>query len=251
MTIAGTGSSGNRRASSLMRVASVLMRPERRPEGVWCELCGDGTANLAVCDQCVAAALSIAEAGGIDSVESRYDARFVRRMAEVCYLCGSGPPEHVDHVLPRSQGGTDHWSNVGAACANCNLRKGGRVVSLTEVQAQRLATQHATIRAAAEGLTDAVWWQLVESDIEYFFEDNADDLDLIDEEWVREEVEDSWFYGYASVPRHVVEKVIAYVVATAQVGGPTEPRATPRAQRIGVWDLKSRLKRALGRRLSG
>lgn len=32
--------------------------------------------------------------------------------------------EHVDHVIPRSKGGTDHPSNLRAACAPCNLTRG-------------------------------------------------------------------------------------------------------------------------------
>lgn len=31
---------------------------------------------------------------------------------------------HVDHVIPRSVGGTDHPGNLRAACAACNLRRG-------------------------------------------------------------------------------------------------------------------------------
>lgn len=32
----------------------------------------------------------------------------------------------IDHVLPRSQGGTTHWKNVVTACHPCNRKKGGR-----------------------------------------------------------------------------------------------------------------------------
>lgn len=46
-----------------------------------------------------------------------------------CQYCGShlGAREAtLDHVLPRSQGGTTCWENVVTACANCNRKKGGR-----------------------------------------------------------------------------------------------------------------------------
>ncbi|MCE7939647.1 MAG: HNH endonuclease, partial [Chloroflexi bacterium CFX6] len=39
--------------------------------------------------------------------------------------CGR-PAEHVDHVVPVSWGGSSDGSNLRAACARCNLRKGGR-----------------------------------------------------------------------------------------------------------------------------
>jgi len=43
-----------------------------------------------------------------------------------CQYCGSAHELTFDHVVPRSQGGLTTWSNVIAACAPCNLRKGGR-----------------------------------------------------------------------------------------------------------------------------
>lgn len=36
---------------------------------------------------------------------------------------------HVDHVLPRSRGGTDDLRNLRAACRRCNLRRGNRSTS--------------------------------------------------------------------------------------------------------------------------
>jgi len=30
-----------------------------------------------------------------------------------------------DHVIPRSRGGKTTWENIVAACAPCNLKKGG------------------------------------------------------------------------------------------------------------------------------
>ena len=42
-----------------------------------------------------------------------------------CQYCGA-PAEHVDHIIPRSKGGSDDASNLVAACARCNLSKGAR-----------------------------------------------------------------------------------------------------------------------------
>ena len=47
------------------------------------------------------------------------------RDEHTCQYCGS-PAENLDHVLPRSRGGTHTWENVVAACRRCNLRKGNR-----------------------------------------------------------------------------------------------------------------------------
>lgn len=42
-----------------------------------------------------------------------------------CQYC-EGPAETLDHVLPKSRGGTHSWENVVACCQGCNLRKGSR-----------------------------------------------------------------------------------------------------------------------------
>jgi 5-methylcytosine-specific restriction endonuclease McrA len=39
-----------------------------------------------------------------------------------CQYCGSGA-ENLDHVVPRSRGGSHVWENVVAACRRCNARK--------------------------------------------------------------------------------------------------------------------------------
>ena len=33
----------------------------------------------------------------------------------------------IDHILPRSRGGRDTWSNTACACADCNHKKGNRL----------------------------------------------------------------------------------------------------------------------------
>jgi 5-methylcytosine-specific restriction endonuclease McrA len=42
-----------------------------------------------------------------------------------CQYCG-GRAENLDHVVPRSRGGSHTWENVVAACRACNTRKGDR-----------------------------------------------------------------------------------------------------------------------------
>ncbi|WP_435109590.1 HNH endonuclease [Nocardiopsis synnemataformans] len=42
-----------------------------------------------------------------------------------CFHCGTAGAErfHVDHYVPVSLGGTDHWWNLVQAYADCNLSK--------------------------------------------------------------------------------------------------------------------------------
>jgi 5-methylcytosine-specific restriction endonuclease McrA len=42
-----------------------------------------------------------------------------------CQYCG-GSAENVDHVIPRSRGGTHSWENVVASCRRCNAKKENR-----------------------------------------------------------------------------------------------------------------------------
>ena len=46
-----------------------------------------------------------------------------------CQYCGRRRPTtelSLDHVIPRSQGGTNAWDNIVCACVRCNVKKGGR-----------------------------------------------------------------------------------------------------------------------------
>jgi len=65
----------------------------------------------------------------------------------VCPYCGASGATHVDHIVPRSDGGTDDLSNLILACGPCNFAKGGR----------RLAPEHeAELLAKAAAVRDVV-----------------------------------------------------------------------------------------------
>ena len=49
-----------------------------------------------------------------------------------CQYCGKKAPDvvlHVDHVVPKAEGGGDEMLNLVTACASCNLGKGPRMLS--------------------------------------------------------------------------------------------------------------------------
>ena len=72
------------------------------------------------------------------STPSKYNGRAIppltnrelfTRDANLCMYCGNknySASLTRDHVVPLSKGGKDQWSNVVAACRNCNIRKGNR-----------------------------------------------------------------------------------------------------------------------------
>lgn len=54
-----------------------------------------------------------------------------RRDNNQCQYCGSGDNLTVDHIVPKSKGGTSTWDNLVTACSSCNNKKDNK--SLKEV----------------------------------------------------------------------------------------------------------------------
>jgi 5-methylcytosine-specific restriction endonuclease McrA len=50
----------------------------------------------------------------------------LKRDHHSCQYCGSTKKLTLDHVMPRSRGGSHTWDNVVAACESCNGRKSDR-----------------------------------------------------------------------------------------------------------------------------
>ncbi len=50
----------------------------------------------------------------------------LRRDHHKCQYCGNHKHLTLDHVIPRSKGGSHTWDNVVIACNSCNSRKGDR-----------------------------------------------------------------------------------------------------------------------------
>jgi len=48
-----------------------------------------------------------------------------------CQLCGSTHDLQIDHVFPKSKGGSDHLGNLQVLCASCNVRKNNKILSYT------------------------------------------------------------------------------------------------------------------------
>ena len=62
--------------------------------------------------------------------EVRFSRRNIfERDKNTCQYCGkkfARPELTIDHVVPRSKGGYDSWTNLVLACVKCNVKKGGR-----------------------------------------------------------------------------------------------------------------------------
>lgn len=53
-----------------------------------------------------------------------------------CQYCGA-TADSIDHVVPKSRGGSHAWDNVVAACRPCNVRKRDRLLSETTMRLPR------------------------------------------------------------------------------------------------------------------
>ncbi|MCY4163673.1 MAG: HNH endonuclease [bacterium] len=53
-----------------------------------------------------------------------------------CQYCGCYA-DSIDHVQPKSRGGTHSWENVVAACRRCNIAKRDRLLSETHMRLLR------------------------------------------------------------------------------------------------------------------
>lgn len=93
----------------------------------------------------------------------------------VCIYCGVMPGSlqkgkilvksdfTVDHIVPRSRGGKDQWTNTACACSQCNHRKGNR---LPHEAGMRMRWEPKTPRTSylviAVGSGPVAWKQYVE-----------------------------------------------------------------------------------------
>jgi CRISPR/Cas system Type II protein with McrA/HNH and RuvC-like nuclease domain len=52
--------------------------------------------------------------------------RILKRDKFKCVYCGSQRDLTIDHVIPKSKGGKNTWSNMVTSCGKCNHKKGDR-----------------------------------------------------------------------------------------------------------------------------
>ena len=54
----------------------------------------------------------------------------------ICQYCGD-KAESIDHIMPKSKGGSHEWSNVVACCKKCNLLKADKLLGKTSLLLQK------------------------------------------------------------------------------------------------------------------
>lgn len=89
-------------------------------------LCGSGSGGTTLMFPSVVRLLVMANVPRVRQVPLSRRALF-QRDRHTCQYCGDKPVSlEVEHVIPRAQGGKNHWLNVVTACRACNARKRDR-----------------------------------------------------------------------------------------------------------------------------
>ena len=75
--------------------------------------------------------ISLRHFDGIPKTEVKFTRRNIyEHYGYRCAYCGikfNSSELNLEHVIPRSRGGTTDWSNIVTACISCNCRKGNRL----------------------------------------------------------------------------------------------------------------------------
>ena len=81
-----------------------------------------------------------------------------------CQYCGATKNLTLDHVIPKSKGGTDTWDNLVVACSSCNTKKGDKLLENTSMKLVRKPRVPINKTMVQLANTNIVEWQ------EYVFE---------------------------------------------------------------------------------
>jgi 5-methylcytosine-specific restriction endonuclease McrA len=104
----------------------------------------------------------------------RQEVKFNRRNLfardrSMCQYCGRRFPTSeltLDHVVPRSVGGSTSWTNIVCACVKCNVRKGGRTPDQAQMQLIRPPVKPKRNPALSVSLRDqrySLWKQFLDN----------------------------------------------------------------------------------------
>lgn len=78
-----------------------------------------------------------------------------------CQYCGSTHKLTIDHVIPRSRGGQDTWTNLVVACSSCNTLKGDKLLEQTSLKLKRKPAPLTRVTFTIEHSSVDEWKQYV------------------------------------------------------------------------------------------
>ncbi len=84
-----------------------------------------------------------------------------------CQYCGTHSGDlTIDHIVPRSRGGSHSWENLVSACRTCNHRKGGKLLTdskmrLTRQPFEPKAGRYYTIQRRLNAAVSDAWLKFI------------------------------------------------------------------------------------------
>lgn len=85
--------------------------------------------------------------------------RIYKRDNNECVYCGSQRNLTIDHVIPRSRGGKNSWTNLVTCCRTCNLKKADKT------------PEEANMKMKFKPYEPNVFSSIVSSDVEILWND--------------------------------------------------------------------------------
>ena len=76
-----------------------------------------------------------------------------------CVYCGSEKSLTLDHIVPRSRGGKNSWTNLVTCCQSCNLKKANRT------------PEEAGMKMKSKPYEPTVFSAVISSDVEHLWND--------------------------------------------------------------------------------
>lgn len=64
--------------------------------------------------------------------------RIYKRDGNECVYCGSRKQLTLDHIVPRSRGGKNEWTNLVTCCFKCNIKKADRTPEEAKMKMSKL-----------------------------------------------------------------------------------------------------------------
>jgi len=85
--------------------------------------------------------------------------RIYKRDNNQCVYCGSEKNLTIDHIIPRSRGGKNTWTNLITCCSSCNLKKANKT------------PEEANMKMRYRAYEPTVFSSIISSDVEILWSD--------------------------------------------------------------------------------
>lgn len=83
--------------------------------------------------------------------------RLFKRDNHECAYCGTKRNLTIDHILPKSRGGQNTWTNLITCCSSCNLRKGSRTPEELGIEMRYHPYEPTIFSNAINSSVESIW----------------------------------------------------------------------------------------------